>query len=488
MAELPAVRVYLRGDMLVGGDNANDNTRVNALADNGLGAWDAFAELDDEEVVQLVKYARRPGGDANGVQIPAASVNRIQIACRAARYYEMIGRTIDQDTLAWNRIRHFKHLMTIEKQYTEPEAINPPIKNSKIVEWTESLEEYLSSVRGVRMIPLSYLIRENVDPGAVEDWPDGHNMPYSHIYSSFSEEMIARATHEHATYATDNRMLYQIISTALTDTPFMTSIKRHRAAKDGRSAYMDLVIHHSGTTKWNDLAAESDMKATTTIWNGRSNRYTLPIHINNLRSFHNNLLRANDHIDYAIPTESQRVERLLKSLQTTEPAIISGITTVRGSTDQETGLYTDFERAADFILRIAPKSKSGGRDHNISGVQQDYDDVEKTISRGPKTGVELRYHTRQEFRELSKEEKDELRELRGPPKKKGKRKDDSSNDDGSPKKSKNKYRNANKRLKKYAKKLEARISALESSEDKDSEKPNKQGKGKKPLEKPTQRE
>ena len=114
-----------------------------------------------------------------------------------------------------------------------------------------------------------------MDAGAALPWPNNHNMPYSHIYNSFNEEMIARATHTHATFASDNEKLYQVISTALVDTPFMTSIKCHRSAKDGRRAFQDLVTHHSGTTKWNDLAAESDKKSTTTTWNGRSSRNTL---------------------------------------------------------------------------------------------------------------------------------------------------------------------------------------------------------------------
>ena len=489
-AEPAAVRAYLRGDMMVSGANLNDNTRVNALAENGLASWASFAELDDEEVVNLIKYVRRPGGDEDGVPIPATSISRIQVACYAARYYEMIGRAVNATTMEWNRIRHFKDLIAINKEYSEPEAIGPPVKNSKIVEWTESLEEYLGSVRGIRKVPLSYLIRENVDPGAAQAWPNGYNMPYSHIYSSFNEEMIARATHTHATYATDNEKLYQIISTALVDTPFMTSIKRHRSAKDGRRAFQDLVTHHSGTTKWNDLAAESDLKSTTTMWNGRSSRYTLTIHINNLRSFHNNLLRASEHTEYAIPTETQRVERLLKSLQTNEPAIISGVTTVRGSTDPDTGLYTDFERAADFILRIAPKSKSNTKEHNISGVQQDFDNVEKAISKGPKTGVELRYHTRKEFKELSKEEKDELMELRGSVKESNKRKGNNNNDDssGPSKGSKNKFKNANKRMKKYTKKLKARIAALESERSGNgNDDQSSGGNTRNPLERPTQR-
>ena len=328
---------------------------------------------------------------------------------------------------------------------------------------------------------MSYLIQENAVPDPISPFPAAHIMPYSAEYSSFNEEMIARATHVHATYPTDNEALYQIISTSLADTPFMTSVKRHRAAKDGRGAYLDLVIHHSGSAKWNDLAAESDRRATTLVWNGRSHRYTLAVHINNLRSCHNDMLRAVGHTQYAVPTETQRVERLLKSLQTNEPAIISGITTIRGSTDPVDGLYTDFEQAADFLLRIAPKQKQGGRDHNVSGLQQDYDNIEKVVSKGPKTGVELRYYTRKDFQKLSKDEKAELLALRVDDREESK---DSKNNGKKRKSSNRSLRKDNKKMRKYTKELEARISALESKKEDDEEEEEEESN---PLEKPTQR-
>ena len=484
IAETTAIRAYLKGDLSVGPSTANDNSRVNALMDNGLDSWPSFAELNDEEVLQLVKYVRKPGGNDEGHNIPAMALNKIQVACYAARYYDMIGRTINQTSMAWARIKHFKTLIEINKEYSEPDTIVPLSKNSKIVEWTETLEEHLSSVKGVRKIPLSYLIRENVAPGECTPYQNDYTLPYSHEYNSFAEEMIARTTHDHPSYTTDNEALYHIISNALNDTPFMTSIKRHRSRKNGRGAYMDLVTHHSGTTKWNDLASTSDKRATTLVWNGRSARYNLSNHINQLRSCHNDLLRATDHIEYAVPTETQRVERLLQSLQTSEPAIVSGITTIRGSTSDGDGLYTDFERAADFLLRVAPKQRSGNRDHNVSGVaQEDFDNFEGATSKGPKTGVELRYHTREEWKKLSKAEKSELYELRGPPG--GPPGNDGNNNNKGNKRKRpgSNFSKAHKRLKKENKKLERRIAALESSEDSSAE-----NKKKKALEKPTQRE
>ena len=484
MAEAAAIRTYLREDLRVGGP-ANNNARVQALMDEGLDSWESFVDFKGEEIEDLVKYLRRGGGQGgNGIQIPAIALKRLKMACYASRYYQMVGRTINRDSMAWERIGNFETLVQIEKEYKEPDSLTSPSSGGKFMEWMDSLEGHLRELRGVRKVPLSYIIRDRVDPGALPAYAATYNLPYGAQYSSFQEEMIARTTHDHPTYSTDNEHVYHVIATALADTPYLSSIKRHRNAKDGRGAYLDLVLHHLGSNKWNNIASNSDKRSTTLTWNGRSHRYTLSRHINNLRSCHNDLIRCNDHIEYAIPTETQRVERLLASIQSSDPSILSALTTIKSSKDEATGLYTDFERAADFLLTVAPKVAKGVKDHQISGVQQDYDNIERPMNRGPKTGVELRYHTQKEYKKLSQEEKEELRELRPPRSGSGqnKRKKHELGVDGSSDSNKSNHRPNRNQIRKYKranKKLESRIAALEAvigdegTKDKDKPRSNR---------------
>lgn len=462
-----SIRTYLREDLKVGGP-VNANQRVQALMDEGLDNWNAFEDFKGEDVEDLVKYLRRNGGrNADGIQIPAIALKRLKVACYASKYYVMIGRAVGRESMAWTRINHFETLMQIEEEYKEPDALATPSSGGKFMEWIDSLESHLRELRGVRKVPLSYVIRDTVDPGVAPGYAAGYDLPYGDEYSSFQEEMIGRATHDHPTYSTDNEQVYHVIATALADTPYLSSIKRHRSNKDGRGAYLDLVLHHLGSNKWNSIASNSDKRSTTLTWNGRSHRYTLARHINSLRSCHNDLIRCNDHIEYAIPTETQRVERLLASIQSNDPSILSAVTTIKSSKDDRTGLYTDFERAADFLLTVAPKMAKGVRDHQISGVQQDYDSIEKPMNRGPRTGVELRYHTQSEYRNLSAEEKDELRELRPPRSGSGhnKRKKGESNVENKTDGQRVGNRPGRNQVRKYKranKKLESRIAALEA--------------------------
>ena len=65
MAEAAVIRTYLREDLRVGGPNANDNPRVQALIDEGINTWESFKDFKDTDVEDLVKYIRRSGGRAS---------------------------------------------------------------------------------------------------------------------------------------------------------------------------------------------------------------------------------------------------------------------------------------------------------------------------------------------------------------------------------------------------------------------------------------
>ena len=110
-AEANAIRAYLRGDLAVGGTAANDNTRPEAIMAEGLNSWQSFIDTDEDTIKDLCRKIRRD--QQNNVTIPAIAVKRIQVAVYAAKYYDLVGRAIDANTMAWERIRHFNDLKAI---------------------------------------------------------------------------------------------------------------------------------------------------------------------------------------------------------------------------------------------------------------------------------------------------------------------------------------------------------------------------------------
>ena len=63
------------------------------------------------------------------------------------------------------------------------------------------------------------------------------------------------------------------------------------------------------------------------------------------------MTRAAQFIDYQVPNEHTQVGRMIKSITSRDPAIVSAITHIQGSEEQR----NNFEKAADFLLLTANK-------------------------------------------------------------------------------------------------------------------------------------
>ena len=85
----------------------------------------------------------------------------------------------------------------------------------------------------------------------------------------------------------------------------------------------------------------------------KNSRYTLAHHIYSHISALNDMVRAKYHIGCQHPNEYTRVQRLLKSIKSTDIRIVSDITTILGDTIKR----GNFEHAALFLLLAAPVRK-----------------------------------------------------------------------------------------------------------------------------------
>ena len=191
-------------------------------------------------------------------------------------------------------------------------------------------------------------------------------------------------------------------------TTFESSIKSHQRTRNGRRSYLALCQHNMGSSKWDKIVEDAETYVMKREWNGRNHRFTLKSHISKHREAHNEMVRASDYINYEVPNEHTRVGRLMKSLTSRDANIVAAVTHIHGST----ALRDNFEDAADFILLTAPNNGNApDRSQRVSAVGS-RKSSDKSAGKGPKTGVELRYHSKKEYRKLSREEKKELGEYR----------------------------------------------------------------------------
>ena len=95
-------------------------------------------------------------------------------------------------------IKNFEVQWEVLKEHKDSDDPEVPkiTKALPIIKWTEAFQDYANHVIGVRMIPLSYVIRTDVSVPAVAP-PLEINKPHSEEHGSVEAELIACASHGH---------------------------------------------------------------------------------------------------------------------------------------------------------------------------------------------------------------------------------------------------------------------------------------------------
>ena len=95
-----------------------------------------------------------------------------------------------------------------------------------------------------------------------------------------------------------------------------------------------------------------------------SQRFTLKSHVNMHREAYNEMVCANQHVQYELPNEHTQVGRLLKSITSKDPMIVSAITHIEGHNNQR----DNFKQPADFLLLCAPSTSNNDNNQRISAM------------------------------------------------------------------------------------------------------------------------
>ena len=405
---------------LVAQISADTDDKANAIIDSGITNLETFADFESSDIITLCTTLRRPGGSTQidgqdvpnrGVSITTVCEMRLKLCAYAANYYNVVQRPIDYTSMAWARIKHFKDLKTIVKNHTNPENLPEISRKITIMKAIELIEEHLRGVLGVTKIPLAYIIRKEPEVAiTVARNPLRQALPYGAMFHSYFDEMIACAPHEGAAYSEDNASVLNILVHVLKGTSFEVSIQPFKRTRNGRDAFLALTEHNLGTNRWETVLERADHIISNTVWNGRSNRYPLKLHLAKHREAQNDMIRASHHVAFEVPNEGTRVRKLLQSLQCNDTRIISAKTAILAD---ETGKKNDFEATANFLMIAAPPTRQENENRRVSSVRE----FQGTANKGS-TGVELRYHTTAEYQKLSNEQKAELYKWRSERKRK----------------------------------------------------------------------
>ena len=218
---------------------------------------------------------------------------------------------------------------------------------------------------------------------------------------SILEDLISRSSHSHPLFKTDNATVYNAIEEATRVSIYATTIKSFARKKDGRGAWLSIVTSHVGVDKWERIQKECSSWLMTAKWNGK--KYPLESFCSQHRAKHQQLLEAAQYIDFQVPNSHTRVGYIMDNLENSDAALQAAIASIRQNVNDS---RNDFEKAIAILLPVDPHLKLSSAKKAVSF---EVSSVSGNTGRG-KTGVDLRWYTVDDYKKLSNDEKDELRE------------------------------------------------------------------------------
>jgi hypothetical protein len=375
---------------------------------------DSIAELrilKNDEIENLCKVIRCPGGTIPnpnagdgqppaipnpGIPVSLRAENNLKLAAYWLHHRVRVARDVEQADITLANIRSVRELRDSEEEYKAPKDL--PTLNEK--DWPKTMEaihEFLRMYLGESKIPLAYIVRDE------EALPDGNDPAIN--YATVQDEMIRRAPHDGQMYQSDNEKTWEIMAAITRDHDCWTYVKPAQRARDGRQAYQRLFNHYLGPNNVDNLASAAEKRLETTTYQGEKKRWDFEKYVRVHVEQHSILEGLVEHGYSGIDARS-KVRHLLNGIKTDQ------LNAVKTQIMSSATLRNDFTACVtlyqDFIRQV--KSSGDNPTLNISSVN-----TLNHASRKRKHGddeVEDRYYTKQEYSELTQEQKDTLRQKR----------------------------------------------------------------------------
>ena len=396
---------------------------VTRILYEGVTTFASLADFDDDSIKALSKNCKETipaiaedvaAGVAAEAEVPGTvistqSIVRLSLASKAVKYYISVGRTPTAAMLhysnilsVFNKIEYDAYEKLQKEDPPKVPSVNDSDNDRKIIKWAPAFKDcMMSRTFGVKG-PLAYVIRDDVAVTPEVDDPLMGNDYYG-VSGSLQSELIERLEHGDSLYRSDNKTVYLAIATACRGTTVESTVKTFSRTQDGRGAYFALIDHRAGESKYRLILKKRQNLLSNIKWNGQS--YSLEKHVSNHRQAVEDLRDCSNHITVSIPDPSQRVEFLIDSINCADPTLQAAIGLIRSNVNN---MRTDFESAANALLIEVDPFNRNRRSRQRPGAQ--ISAIDYSAGRGPRTGVDLRWHPPQEFKSLSKEEKSELME------------------------------------------------------------------------------
>jgi hypothetical protein len=335
-------------------DNIIDVQQINSTTELGY--------LNDEDVVNLCKTIRRPGGHLPnpayvaggadlamipylGIMVLQRAETNLQLALYTVRHYANISRTVNIPGMNPTSIRRLRELKINESARGGDPLTLPKIDLKNWPKTMDAMQDHFrSTMLGETKAPLAYVIRNDA---AVPDEADDP----STNYATPEEEMIRRIPHADAagtklpTYQHNRTKVWQAQSEMTRDEKCWTYVKPFQRTRDGRGAYLVLHTHYLGANHVNNMASEAESRLAKAMYHGKKRRYNFESYISALNEQFQILNRLQRY-GYSGIDEASKVCRLNAGIKTDKlndpKAQIMASRALQDNFEDVVGLYQDF--------------------------------------------------------------------------------------------------------------------------------------------------
>ena len=382
----------------------------NGLNEQGM---DSFARLhlfSDDDVKQVCKVIRRPADGNVGVEVSFMTEKSLRKLAHFARHFHTIQRQLDENEATEERFEALWELKEAEDAEEQVDAEIPKkfTTDEHARQTMEDIDAYLFAKKGKLGAPLAYVVRDNVElPDAADD-PGYDDMEYE-------EQLVQRSRHSGPAFTQDRKSVWTLLYSVFHDTPGWSWISRHSRSKNGRQAYLDLRTHFLGKAHTDRLVSRAEATLQKCFYTGTSRTFTFNKLATRLQSCFNDM--ESEEL-----TEARKVRYLLRSIERSQ--LLTAPRAVIIASD----VYSNsFKKSIELLSTYIEKHSSMQSDNrNLSAYGQGRGGGRgrggRSGGRGRGAGgrgrgdgklqVANRYYTPNEWRQLTPDQQQQVRQLR----------------------------------------------------------------------------
>jgi hypothetical protein len=405
-----------------------------ALNAQGIEGFDDFTILTEDDVSNVCNNVRKPGGTIvnpnfnpaqpipgvpptipnPGIQLGHVFEKRLKMLHYYCNHMLRIQRPIVANQATIARLTACYRLKDKEDEKEDVELPPKLQKIDKVRDILEDIDNYLIRKLGASGLPLAYIVREVVALDPNDD--PGYGLPSPH------EEMIARGTHTGVYYQQDNNEVWQMLRHVTHGGPGWSWVQSCQRNCDGRQAYMAIKTHYLGESYSARIRAQADNVIENSYYDGKSRSFTFERYCEVLKSAFTDIETTGEEV-----SETRKVRVLLQGIQDNR------LSHAKSQVLATPALKATFEAALNFISQFQEEKKSYDQsktpnNRNVSAFSRTNNtNRAKGNTKSPRPTkktlvITARYYPYEEWKDLTAEQKDRVRELKAKSKSSNKRK------------------------------------------------------------------